>query len=64
MPSFRVHPKMRKWRRDLHEFDPQTEEEQRELYLYLKKLDASVEMCVVKRGDSEEDEDMSMWDLL
>ena len=55
---------MRKWRRDLHEFDPQTEEEKRELYLYLKKLDASVEMCVVKRGDSEEDEDMSLWDLL
>ncbi len=55
---------MRKWRRDLHEFDPKTEEEKRELSAYLERLESSVSLCTLQLNESEEDEDMSLWDLL
>ena len=48
----------------MHEFDPKTEEEKRELSIYLEKLESSVSLCTLKLNESEEDEDMSLWDLL
>ena len=48
----------------MHEFDPQTEEEKRELSAYLEKLESAVSLCTLKTNESEEDEDMSLWDLL
>ena len=48
----------------MHEFDPKTEEEKRELSIYLEKLESSVSLCTLKLNESEEDEDKSLWDLL
>lgn len=54
----------------LHQYDPQTEEEMKELQDYLHKLSTTVSIPVVEEEEEEEEErdvddiDMSLWDLL
>ena len=48
----------------LHQYDPQTEEEMKELQDYLHKLSTTVSIPVVEEESDVDDIDMSLWDLL
>ena len=48
----------------LHQYDPQTDEEMKELQDYLHKLSTTVSIPVVEEESDNEDIDMSLWDLL
>ena len=59
-----VDVQVKKWRRQLHLYDPKTEDEMKELTQYLQSLTATVPIQVDKVEGEEEDIDMSLWDLL
>lgn len=48
----------------LHQYDPQTEEEMKELQDYLHRLSTTVSIPVAEEESDNEDIDMSLWDLL
>ena len=57
---------MRKWRRELHSFDPKDEEELDELKVYLEQIASSTPMSIPQENEEneEEEEDMRLWSLV
>lgn len=55
---------IRKWRRELHAFDPETEEEKKELALYLEQLAHSSPVIIDSPSENTEEEDMRLWSLV
>ena len=48
----------------LHQYDPQTDEEMKELQDYLHRLSTTVSIPVAEEESDNEDIDMSLWALL